>query len=498
MLAPCADAATVRILVAAGANRGLPGELDLKYAERDAGRYARVLTADHRIVVKGATARELKGAIAKAAGLARKHRREDVTFFFYYSGHGDSDDLHLMGERLPLSALETALATVPAQLRVTVIDACRTERDIRRKGLVRGQFAIRMEAPPGIKGVVAVNSSGVGEASQESEELQGAVFTHYLLTALRGAADYDKDGRISLNEAFKYAARQTTRRSAEGTANVMHPTRAVDIEGAGELILTRTRPDNARIILPKGADAHYLVYQRPSGALMAEVWSDPTRPTTLPVPAGRYLVHRRTAGQSGAYAFKVTTRATETAKAERFYEFPIRVLKEKGGQLQIWHQRVHAGYGAMVTDATAFAQRVRARYGFGIAWWSISASVDLGRTARNDAAYAVTEQWVGGDLLAQFNVVGGLDLSGGVAWRYVSQELERLDVDTLAQTGVPVSLDRAGAAAGPTVGVGYTFLLKYPWFVRTDLSAAGFVRREAEALAFRLEGSLELSVGAEF
>jgi hypothetical protein len=49
-----------------------------------------------------------------------------------------------------------------------------------------------------------------GEAAQEWSFLRGSLFTHHLLAALRGAADIDGDGRVSLSEAYTHAFRHTT------------------------------------------------------------------------------------------------------------------------------------------------------------------------------------------------------------------------------------------------------------------------------------------------
>jgi uncharacterized caspase-like protein len=48
--------------------------------------------------------------------------------------------------------------------------------------------------------LILIRSASDGEAAQESKELGGGSFTHYLLTGLRGAADFDH--RISLDEAY--------------------------------------------------------------------------------------------------------------------------------------------------------------------------------------------------------------------------------------------------------------------------------------------------------
>lgn len=64
------------------------------------------------------------------------------------------------------------------------------------------------------EGRVYITSSAAGERAQESDEIQGSVFTHYLLAGLRGAADDSGDRRVSLEEAYRFAALELCRLSA--------------------------------------------------------------------------------------------------------------------------------------------------------------------------------------------------------------------------------------------------------------------------------------------
>ena len=52
-----------------------------------------------------------------------------------------------------------------------------------------------------------------GEDAQESDDIKGSFFTHHLVSALRGAADEDMDGRVVLEEAYRYTYNETLRAS---------------------------------------------------------------------------------------------------------------------------------------------------------------------------------------------------------------------------------------------------------------------------------------------
>ena len=78
--------------------------------------------------IAGAGIQAVDKAIDRAKVEAQRHRAEEVTLVFYFSGHGDRDALHLAGDRVLVSELSAKLAEVPAGLRIAVTDACRQWR----------------------------------------------------------------------------------------------------------------------------------------------------------------------------------------------------------------------------------------------------------------------------------------------------------------------------------------------------------------------------------
>ena len=61
-------------------------------------------------------------------------------------------------------------------------------------------------------------SSSGSELSQESETLRSSYFTHHLLVGMRGAGDANRDGQVSIDEAYRYAYHQTLLATAETAA----------------------------------------------------------------------------------------------------------------------------------------------------------------------------------------------------------------------------------------------------------------------------------------
>ena len=90
------------------------------------------------------------------------------------------------------------------------------------------------------EGRLILASSMDEESSWSSDNLKSGVFTYYLAQGMKGAADgvngYEKDGMVSAEEAFAYAAPLTTAYAAS-RGKSQHPQMYDGVEG--EVILTK-------------------------------------------------------------------------------------------------------------------------------------------------------------------------------------------------------------------------------------------------------------------
>lgn len=195
LVARDAAADPIPILVAASSSQGGAADRPLAHAKEDAAAVRDALAtlggvgAANAIVVSDASRGSLLAALGRAQAIARSRRADEVTFFFYFSGHGDRDALHLGAESLPIAELSSAIAAVPAALRVVVVDACRTT-DGRAKGMSsEPAFAVSLTTDAATTGTAWLFASSDGEAALESDEIGGAIFTHFWIAGLRGAAD---------------------------------------------------------------------------------------------------------------------------------------------------------------------------------------------------------------------------------------------------------------------------------------------------------------------
>ena len=107
-----------------------------------------------------------------------------------------------------------------------------------------------------------MSAAGSGEEALESNSLKSGVFTHHLISALRGAADRDADGRVTLHEAYEYAYSGTLQTSSRTNERLQHPTISFAAEGAGPLVLTRIAPARSLLTLPAARDEQYVVFEK--------------------------------------------------------------------------------------------------------------------------------------------------------------------------------------------------------------------------------------------
>jgi len=454
-----AAAKPVRILVAAGENAGLASEPMLRHAAEDAQKVVAVMVAlgsvapANALLLRDRGAAALQKALERAGTLARA-AGPDVELFVYFSGHGDADHLHLSGERLLVSALERMVAAVPARLHVVVLDACRSG-DGRRKGLVpEPAFALSVTSAAGTRGTVLIRSSSDGEAAQESDELDGGVFTHFLLSALRGSGDSNGDGEVTLDEAYAYAFHRTLRRSATAPGTLQHGLADMVIEAAGPLVITRPALAHSRLVLQSASERQYLVYRLPAGTLVAEVWGSRTGPVTVALPAGRFLVQRRGGGPAGACEVALPYGGKHVVADADFVPISIERLVAKGGAMLLREHELGVGYGVISGGAIDLGHELQLRYGYRFPTLVLSVGVELGRGSAESAGLADDQRWIGGDVRVEWRSEAlpiEWRVAAGAALSWISQTLVRSDAAEVTAGGYPAEHEATALAIGPLV-----------------------------------------------
>lgn len=258
--ATLASADTRRIAIVVGNNAGTGEMPPLRYAESDAGKMARVLvelgdvSADDVMLLQGQRVGAVERAIGEArdrVGLLKRSPDTRTVVYFYFSGHSDGESIELGNEKLAYARLKALLAGTGADVRLVVVDACRSGAGLREKGGKPADgFTIRLADTLQATGEAFITSSAADESSLESSEVMGSYFTHNFISGLRGAADTSGDKLVTLSEAYKYAYDRTVSSTAMLAVGAQHPNYDFKLSGQGELVLSTLLKPSAVLVLP--------------------------------------------------------------------------------------------------------------------------------------------------------------------------------------------------------------------------------------------------------
>jgi hypothetical protein len=499
-----ASAETVRLLVAIGANMGDPDDAVLRFADDDAQRVRQLFVelggvrADRAMLVLNPSADAVRQRFSEVAGRIAelKAAGQDPVLTVYVSSHAAAGQLHLGGTHLPLAELRDRARQAGARLTVVIVDACESGTLAKRKGGTQAPaFDVSLERLP-LHGQVVISSSGPGESSEEWDSLQGSLFTHHLLTGLRGDADAEGDGKVSLAEAYAYAYRRTV---AGAAGAGQHPAYAYDLAGTGDLILSEPAGARSALVFPASMSGHYVVASQPRPDVVAEVEKVAGRPLRLAVPPGRYLVRKRAGASTGLAQVELPYGGEKPVREEDLVWRRFSEVAMKGGYVELKSSAVlllGQLASAPIRDTGArFTGALGYRHTWG-EWWALG-TFSAGAKDYRAIALGVDERALGLGLSAGYRwlrwsvvpQVGlGMELSG------LQQRMTRDREEELGQTyGTPLPTRRAlGVALGPVVG------LEVPLPAQAFLLAQGqlLVRRLPAESGPALRPAASASVGA--
>ncbi|MBN2051261.1 MAG: caspase family protein [Spirochaetales bacterium] len=279
-----------------GADNGGADRVELVYAASDAQAMADVLlemgglSSSDITVLSNPDVQEIKNAFqtmkARVSDSKRENRR--IEFIFYYSGHSDEKGLLLKGETLMYKELRDSIQAINADVHVAILDSCSSGAFTRLKGGQR-QPPFMMDESVDTRGHAFLTSSSEDEAAQESDVIEASFFTYFLIAALRGAADSTMDGKVTLNEAYSYAAEETLARTEQTLAGAQHASYDIQLAGSGELVLTDLRTASAKLEVDSNV-AGRLYIRDTSGRLLAELRKLYGVPLSFGLPSGDYTV----------------------------------------------------------------------------------------------------------------------------------------------------------------------------------------------------------------
>jgi len=421
-------AQTKKFGIILGNNLGNDATRELRYAEQDARKMHRVLLElgdfkpENLILLLAADSNQAWKALRETEQRIRKMSGRTL-LLLYYSGHAEGDVLELGESSIQFSELSNFLKSSEADVRLAFIDSCKSGRLVAAKGGTRGPaFAIRVTEEIASKGYAIITSSAEDELSHESQEIRGSFFTHYLVSALRGAGDGYADGKVTLQEAYRYAYSRTVARTSTTISGSQHPMYDFQLSGKGEIVLTRTG-DNSALLSVLSPDASRLVIlDEDETGVVAECEVPASRRVILALSPGTYNVFL-IANENVSKADVSLSKGKETRlAAEDFKSQTLDNAVSKGGMFKrLWTQQIQGGMvlRRMPLEGTALS------YGAGLSYrlqsprgGSITARIvwtsapDAGKSTGyfDLGAYAgVGYAWVLGGFVARAEILAGYE-----------------------------------------------------------------------------------------
>jgi formylglycine-generating enzyme required for sulfatase activity/uncharacterized caspase-like protein len=292
-------------------------------------------------------------AVRSALGttLARRAVQGD-TVFIYYAGHGapeadlanrepdgyakflvpyDADAKDLFATAINMAEVETFFSRIKADTVLLALDTCYSGagggrgfahlpagRDI----TLKGDFLARLAQG---KGRAILTAADTNEVALELPDLGHGLFTYHLLDALRGKADPQGKGYVTLQDAYAYVYDRVARQSRRVSGN-QNP--KLIAQATGEIVLTGRPPSVASIPPPPRPIVKEEIRQEVGILALSakvagvEVWVGPDRigetreGRTLVVenlPAGS---HRVRASKSGFKPWERTVQVASNQRAE--------------------------------------------------------------------------------------------------------------------------------------------------------------------------------------
>ena len=209
-----------------------------------------------------ATLKNIKSSLGKF--LKEKAMKGDLVFM-YYSGHGapeldsidggadglskyivthDADPDDLYSTALPMDEISRIFGRIASERVVFFIDSCYSgsaggktffsDADVGKAENISDEFLKTLESSG--TGRIVITASSANEVALESNELGHGVFTYFLLEGLKGGADLNNNGFITVDEVYDYVHSEVAKESE----NQQHPVKMSQGQVEGEIILGNT------------------------------------------------------------------------------------------------------------------------------------------------------------------------------------------------------------------------------------------------------------------
>ncbi len=228
-----------------------PGIKMLNFTSADAEAIFKLLTDPERVGIKqdnikilldeNATLFNIRDAISD---WLYRNADEDSTFVIYFSGHGgreedrrgfekdrvakyiipyDSIYRNLFASALSFRDFNEYLSLIKSKKLVIFMDCCYSGDVCHGKAKDLTVTEDPFEKLAGGEGRVVIAASKYDQLSYEDKEVGHGIFTHHLLEALSGEADENKDGYVTVTEAYNYLSKNVPRTAKRLAGGIQEP-----------------------------------------------------------------------------------------------------------------------------------------------------------------------------------------------------------------------------------------------------------------------------------
>jgi len=186
-----------------------------------------------------------------------KERKENDTIIIYFSGHGYVDpknpnatylvtsdfDLEFPETGLPITGIHISLERCKAKQKFLIIDSCHS-------GANTVGPELNLDKQLNVPGVITLASSMFGEKSLVCREREMSLFSYWLNEGLKGHADKDNDGTISIDELYKFVHDHVVLNYKHlSRTETQTPVRIIGPTVAGVPNITRLEPTDLDMLL---------------------------------------------------------------------------------------------------------------------------------------------------------------------------------------------------------------------------------------------------------
>jgi len=186
----------------------------------------------------------------------------------YFSGHGfldrdgvlylapaDCDPNDPAATGIPVKWLRDQLESCPARFKLLVLDVCHAGSDKGEEPTNEATAKELAEAFEAVPGVITLASSTSQEKSWELQEMRQSVFSYWFTQGLKGHADDNGDGEITVDELYQYVHRNVTRTVAHLFPGLTQtPVRIIGPRVPGVPVVVRPKPGTLKGTLDEMAE----------------------------------------------------------------------------------------------------------------------------------------------------------------------------------------------------------------------------------------------------